>query len=76
MYTVRVDGTRLRQLTHARGGTVDNGADSWSPDGTKIAFASNRSGTYEIYTMNVDGSGVEEVTRGPEAHLASLGSHP
>ena len=76
VYTVRVDGTRLRQVTHARGGTVDNGADSWSPDGTKIAFASNRSGTYEIYTMNVDGSGVREVTRGPEAHLASWGSHP
>jgi Tol biopolymer transport system component len=26
---------------HANGGTVDNLADSWSPAGTKIAFASN-----------------------------------
>jgi TolB protein len=76
VYTVRVDGTGLRQLTHTKGGTVNNLADAWSPDGTKIAFASNRSSTYEIYTMNADGTGVRQLTRGAEAHLASWGSHP
>src|SRR5262245_16961303 len=29
-----------------------------SPDGTKIAFASERSGCVDIYLMNADGSGV------------------
>ena len=29
----------------------------WSPDGTKIVFVSNRSGKYDIYAMNPDGSG-------------------
>ena len=29
---------------------------SWSPDGTKIAFASDRDGNYEIYVMNADGT--------------------
>jgi TolB protein len=76
VYTVRVDGSRLRSLTHAKGGTADNLADSWSPDGTKVAFASNRGGMYEIYTMNADGTGVKQLTRGAEAHLASWGSHP
>ena len=29
----RLDGGGLRQLTHSRRGKVNNGADSWSPDG-------------------------------------------
>ena len=33
-----------------------------SPDGTKIAFASNRSGVPNIYVMNADGSNVQSVT--------------
>jgi TolB protein len=76
VYTVGVDGKGLRQLTDATGGTINDGIDSWSPDGKKIAFVSNRSGTYEIYSMNADGTGLTQITRGPEAHLASWGSHP
>ncbi len=30
--------------------------------GTKIAFASNRTGVYQIYTMNLDGSGLKQLT--------------
>lgn len=33
-------------------------------------------GTFEIYSMNVDGTHVAQFTHGPEAHLASWGSHP
>jgi len=29
---------------------------SWSPDGQKIAFTSERDGNWEIYVMNADGS--------------------
>jgi Tol biopolymer transport system component len=76
VYTIGVHGTGLRQLTHDRGGTINDGLDSWSPDGKKIAFVSNKTGTYEIYSMNVDGTGVRQITRGPESHSASWGSHP
>jgi excisionase family DNA binding protein len=30
---------------------------------------------YQIYTMNADGTGVTQVTNGPEAHLAAWGRH-
>ena len=57
-------------------GSTNNGADSWSPDGTKIAFVSYRTGAYEIYSMNADGTGVRQLTRGPEAHRAAWGRRP
>jgi len=38
---------------------------AWSPDGTRIAFASNRAGDSDLYVMNADGSGVTRVTVDP-----------
>jgi len=34
----------------------------WSKDGTKIAFSSSRSGSFQVFTMNADGSGQTAVT--------------
>jgi len=45
--------------------TDNNAADfgpSWSPDGTKITFVSERDGNREIYVMNADGSGQTRLT--------------
>ena len=38
---------------------------SFSPDGSKIAFYSNRDGNYEIYVMNADGSEQTNLTNNP-----------
>jgi TolB protein len=76
VFTIHANGAGLRQLTHAAGGNVNDGLDSWSPNGKEIAFVNNTSGTYEIYVMNADGTGVKQVTHGPEAHYASWGTHP
>ena len=35
---------------------------SWSPDGTQILFASDSSGSIQLYIMNVNGTGVKRVT--------------
>lgn len=34
----------------------NNAAPAWSPDGSQIAFISDRNGKYEIWVMNADGS--------------------
>ena len=34
----------------------NNAAPDWSPDGTKIAFLTDRTGQWEIWVMNADGS--------------------
>jgi Tol biopolymer transport system component len=34
----------------------------WSPDGKRLAFYSDRSGRYEIWTINADGSGLQQMT--------------
>jgi TolB protein len=36
---------------------------AWSPDGTKIVFASDRSGTFRLYVMDPDGHNVRELTQ-------------
>jgi TolB protein len=36
---------------------------AWSPDGTSIVFASNRTGDYEIWHMDADGDPVHRVTQ-------------
>ncbi|MGB9179178.1 MAG: hypothetical protein WCB68_08015 [Pyrinomonadaceae bacterium] len=45
-------------LTQGGGGTDP----AWSPDGAYIAFSSSRNGSYDIYTMAADGSGVKRRT--------------
>jgi Tol biopolymer transport system component len=65
IYTINPDGTGLVRLTN-------NGADdrdpAWSPDGTKIVFASNRSyrgfGRMHLWVMNADGTGLKQLTTG------------
>jgi Tol biopolymer transport system component len=40
----------------------------FSKDGTKIFFASDNDGTYQIYSINSDGSGQRQLTFGSENH--------
>ena len=48
------EGQVLKRLTDNAG--IDT-SPAWSPDGTQIAFVSNRLGTPQIWVMGADGSG-------------------
>jgi TolB protein len=42
--------------------TASNGEPSFSPDGAKVAFQSNRTGSFEVYRVGIDGSGLVQLT--------------
>ncbi|HEY3398253.1 MAG TPA: hypothetical protein VGM19_11430 [Armatimonadota bacterium] len=49
-------------LTPATASTFFDGGPSWSPDGTKIAFHSNRTGDFDLWIVTVAGGGLTHVT--------------
>jgi TolB protein len=42
---------------------VQGFAAKWSPDGSRFIYSSNRSGNYEIYISNIDGTDEQQLTR-------------
>lgn len=53
----------VTNLTANNGGAdFRDEAPSWSADGTRIAFHSNRLGDFDIFTMAADGSGLSRLT--------------
>jgi Tol biopolymer transport system component len=61
IWTVRLDGTDLRQLTHAKG---EDTVPAWSPDGRSIVFVSYRTTWPKLWSMNADGNRLRQLTRG------------
>jgi Tol biopolymer transport system component len=75
LYSVRPDGSGLQRLTRESERRVQDVNPTWSPVGTKIAFASSREGGPEIYVMNADGTCETRRTRGAEV-MSFLGWQP
>jgi Tol biopolymer transport system component len=59
VYMIDANGTRETRLTDEPG--LD-GMASWSPNGRRIAFVSDRDGNWEIYTMAPDGTDQRRLT--------------
>jgi eukaryotic-like serine/threonine-protein kinase len=49
-----------KQLTHLR--TAASGSPRWSPDGKSILFDSRAPGRPQVYRVNADGSGIQQIT--------------
>ena len=62
LFVVRADGTGFRQLTDDA--FRDRGV-TWSPDGRRLAFYSNREDSYQAFTVRPDGSELKRVTALP-----------
>ena len=62
IYVVHADASGYRQLTDD---AFRNRGPRWYPDGSRILFYSNRSGSYQAWSIRPDGSGLEQLTNTP-----------
>ena len=70
IYVMDADGGNQQRLTNHPN---DDRSPSWSPNGKRIAFVSNRDGhviggipTFEIYVMDADGKNQQRLTNNPD----------
>lgn len=59
LFVARVDGSQYRRLTDD---PFRDRGPSWTPDGQRIGFYSDRGGSYQVWTIRPDGSGLTRVT--------------
>jgi len=60
LFIGQADGSGIRRITDD---LYKDRGPRWSPDGRRIAFQSNRSGHFEMWIVNADGSGLRQLTR-------------
>jgi TolB protein len=66
IYSKSINGRTITQLTSDPGNDV---MPEISPDGQRIAFASNRSGNWDIYVMSAAGGQAVQITNDPAQEL-------
>lgn len=60
IFHATLDGATVRNLTN---NPADDEGPAWFPDGSRLAFSTDRDGNFEIYTMQSDGSGAVRLTQ-------------
>ncbi|WP_165370371.1 S9 family peptidase [Hymenobacter persicinus] len=68
IFTVPVAGGAVRQLTTTPG---SENTINWRPDG-KLTFISGEGGTDQLYVMNADGTGKQQLSAFPDEGLSNL----
>ena len=61
------DGGNQQKLTENR---VYDWSPSWSPDGERIVFMSERDGNPQIYVMDADGGNQQNLTNNPHVDVS------
>ena len=59
LFVAHADGSGVRRLTDD---VARDRQPRWSPDGSRIAFYSNRGGKYQIWTIRPDGGEIQQIT--------------
>jgi len=64
IYSMNPDGSDVQRLTETTGEDRGSRVPAWSPDGTRVVFASNRDdgGATNLYVMAADGSNLSRLT--------------
>ncbi|WP_089723714.1 PD40 domain-containing protein [Candidatus Thiosymbion oneisti] len=62
LWTLELGTGRAGQLLLSNAGDIH---PRWSPDGSRIAFSSNRTGRYELWTTSNAGTDLHRITDGP-----------
>lgn len=72
IYQMNLFNNKVMQLTNTR--AIDT-TPSYSPDGDRIIFSSDRGGSQQLYMMNSDGSGVRKVSSDKANYSKPMWSH-
>jgi len=67
IFVMRTDGSEQRDVTP---GEYRYAWPRWSPDGQRIVFSSRRTGEYELWIVNRDGSDLRQLTQCSGGHYS------
>ena len=68
-FIINADGSGQRLLISTQHlQETEDGLPVWSPDGSRIAFFSNRPGRDDIFVIDVSGENLTNLTQSPEIH--------
>jgi eukaryotic-like serine/threonine-protein kinase len=68
LFVVGTDGSSFRRLTDD---AFRDRGPTWSPDGERLVFYSDRAGSYQLWSIRPDGSGLRQLS-----HLAGAANYP
>lgn len=66
LYTKSVGGAVITQITD---GTANDAQPQYSPNGQRVAFVSDRGGSWDIWVIDANGKNAEQITRSPMPEL-------